>query len=202
MRNNRLILKHLKRLYKEFYDNGGRQSDIMRETGLKQPTISRYMNGDMPLNINFLTGFMRAIGKSIDELAPYMTPNTIVDVKYTISGKRITESVEIMAMELTESAFGIKVDTDCYGLRKGAILIVCEDIIPSDLDNVVLINKDKPIVYGVLEYKPDMFDSEWAIRTHTSRNEFMYTEVKDPKKVLYVVGVQYPKSIGRKELIR
>ncbi|XWY20100.1 helix-turn-helix domain-containing protein [Bisgaard Taxon 45] len=202
MKNERLILKHLKRLYKEFYDNGGRQSDVMRETGLKQPTISRYMNGSMPLNVNFLTGFMRALGKSMDELAPYMTTNTIIDVKYTVSGERLTESVEIMAMELTESAFGIKVDTDCYGLRKGAILIACEDIIPSELDNVVLINDDKPIIYGVLEYKPDMFDSGWAIRTHINETEIKYTEVKEPKKVLYVVGIQYPKTIGRKELVR
>lgn len=203
MKRERLLLGHIKRLYRDFYDKGGRQSDIVRETGLKQPTISRYMNGTIPLNNKFLTGFMRAIGKSMDDLTPYIVSNTILDVKYTASGKSISEKVEIMAMELPKTAFGIIVDVDRYGLRKGSILIVCDDIIPAELDNVVLIGGgNDAVIYGVLEYKPDMFDRGWAIRTQQDKNTVSYAEVTNPKDVLYVAGIQYPKNEGRKELVR
>lgn len=202
MKNDKILLKRLKELYKEFYNNGGRQIDIMRVTGLKQSTVSRYMNGSMPLNENFLQGFMNAIGKSMEELKPYMVYSSVIPVKYTLSGKHISsERVEIMMMGLSNASFGITVDTEQYGLRRGSILIVSEDVTPSDLDDVVLMREDA-VVYGVLEYKPDMFTSGWGIRKQVDEKTVTYIEVTDKDTVRYVVGVQYPKEAGRRVLFK
>jgi DNA-binding helix-turn-helix protein len=171
-------------------ETGNGQQYVADKMGISQPALYKYLRGTLKLNQSFLERFTKALGIRLDTFVVDTYTRQNLPIKYLLSGKEITKEIEIMALNVVDSVFGIEVDTPTSKLRRGAVLMVDKNLSCCDLDNVVLMT-DERIIFGVLEYKPDMYASSWAVREEVDEHTARYHELKRGDKVYHVIGIHF-----------
>ena len=180
------------RRYKE--ENNATQQSTAKAMQLSQAALSKYLNGDLPLNTDFIQLFVQVTGADIpiSPIKATIQTSVRIELKYSLSGTKPEEKFITTHTPIPgANHYGILVDLE-YPLIHGAILVVDpDDDRITDKDLVVLV-KGKKVIFGRLEFRKG-----WVLVPQVWGQDPVPID-PEGAKVQRISSILYPKRQGKK----
>jgi len=136
-------------------DTKSSQAAAAKAIGMNQSAFSQYLRGEIPLNTDFLMKFSALTGTDITEFGLGIDVSTKVnsykmEVRYTLSGKKLKETVPVTSIVPNTECFLIRNDYADHMLINNSYIIIDprEELRVNDL--VILFRLGEPLIFGNL----------------------------------------------------
>lgn len=175
---------------------GKSQQRVAEELDVAQSSVSRILKANVAVSDDLLLRISKLTGVPLDSIVPSAMDTSKVRIAYLLSGAKVDKEALVSLPEITPDMFAFEVDKPNQGLRVGTLVVVSNRVKPREKDNIVLRDGDT-FIYGVLEYKPELFENGWAVMEIVAKGQLKYHELNRDSEFYYVSGLHYPRSLER-----